>query len=44
MSADAHRHPRDSQLTDRIEDAAFLGLMFSGAAIVVTILLLFLLF
>ena len=43
MPADA-RPTRDSQLTDRIEDAAVLGMMFSGAAIVVTIVLLLLLF
>ena len=43
MSTDARR-PRDPQLTDRIEDAAFLGMMFSGAAIVVMILLLLMLF
>jgi hypothetical protein len=43
MSADARR-PRDPHLTDRIEDAALLGMMFSGAAIVVIVLLLFLLY
>jgi hypothetical protein len=43
MSADARR-PHDSELTDLIEDAAFLGMFFSGAAIVVTILVLFVLF
>ena len=43
MSADARR-PRDPQLTDRIEDAAFLGVMFSGAAIAVMVVLLLVLF
>ena len=35
---------RDPQLTDHIEDAALLGMLFSGVAIVVTILLLLVLF
>jgi hypothetical protein len=43
MSADARR-PRDPDLTDLIEDAAFLGMMFSGAAIVAMVLLLLVLF
>ena len=43
MSADVRR-PHDPELTDLIEDAAFLGMLFSGAAIVVTILVLFVLF
>ena len=43
MPADA-RPTRDPQLTDHIEDAAFLGMLFSGAAIVVTIVLLLVLF
>ena len=38
MSADARR-PRDPHLTERIEDTAFLGMMFSGAAIAVMIVL-----
>ena len=43
MSADARR-PRDPYLTDLIEGAAFLGMMFSGVAIVVMVLLLLVLF
>jgi hypothetical protein len=43
MSANAHR-PQDTQLTDLIEDAAFLGMLFSGAAIAVVIVLLLILF
>jgi hypothetical protein len=43
MPADT-RPTRDPQLTDHIEDAAFLGMLFSGAAIVVTIVLLLVLF
>ena len=34
-------HARGEQLAERIEDAAFLLTLFSGAAIVVAILLLF---
>lgn len=40
MTEHPHR-ARDEQLVDRIEDAAFLLTLFSGAAIVAAILLLF---
>ena len=40
MSEHPH-HPRDEQLVDRLEDFAFLVTLFSGAAIVVASLLLF---
>ena len=35
-------HARDEQLVDRLEDFAFLVTLFSGAAILAAILLLFL--
>ena len=43
MSASPRRSP-DLELTDLIEDAAFLGIMFVGATLVVTILLFFVVF
>ena len=43
MSADA-RHSLDPDLTDRIQDAALLLMLFSGAAIAVVMLLLLILF
>ena len=43
MSADARR-PHDPQLTELIEDAAFLGMLFSGAVIAVILVLLLILF
>ena len=44
MSETPHQAPRvrGAQLVERIEDAAFLATLFSGAAIVAAILLLFL--
>ena len=41
MAAHSETPPRDSQLVDRIEDAAFLFALFAGVSLVVATLLLF---
>jgi hypothetical protein len=40
MAADSETPPRDNQLVDRLEDAAFLFTLFAGASLVIAILLL----